>query len=51
MKEPIKIKLTDAPSSKDVKKNPLKPVKLLYDEYGYITSVEYLENENNSQNN
>jgi hypothetical protein len=51
MKEPVKIKLTDAPSSKTVEKIPLKPIKLLYDDYGYITAIKPLEHENNSQNN
>jgi len=51
MKEPVKIKLTDAPSSKTVEKIPLEPIKLLYDDHGYITAIELLEHENNSENN
>jgi hypothetical protein len=51
MKEPVKIKLTDAPLSKTVEKIPLEPIKLLYDDYGYLTAIRHLENEDNSQNN
>jgi hypothetical protein len=51
MKEPVKIKLTDAPSSKTVQKIPLEPIKLLYDDYGYITAIKPLEHENNSKDN
>ena len=42
MKEPKRIKLTDNPSHKDVKKELLDTTKHieLYDDYGYLTSIE-----------
>lgn len=54
MKEPKKIKLTDFESQqKEPKKRPLKPehsnVQHLYDEFGYVTSIE-INYENNNEN-
>lgn len=54
MKEPKKIKLSDFVSNqKEPKKIPLEPVKNvehLYDEFGYVLTIES-KNENNKENN
>lgn len=54
MKEPKKIKLSDfEPKQKEPEKRPLKSeygnVQHLYDEFGYVTSIEIIY-ENNSEN-
>lgn len=51
MKEPQKIKLTNNPSNKDVKKTPLTTNQAihLYDDYGYLTSIE-IENDIDAAN-